>query len=310
MKRIPCRVFAPATVANVAVGYDILGFAIHGLGDEIIIKKGKQKGLRINSIYGNRKLSKDLDKNVAGFTANEVLKYLSLEDEPVEINLYKNMPIGTGLGSSASSSVAGAYAMNSYLNYPLSEKEVLHIATLGEKLADGSYHADNTAPCLMGGITLIRDNEVLDVVRLPSIPGIKAVVLYPHIKILTKDSRDILSNSVDLNDYIKQTGNLAAFVAALYKSDHDLLGRCLSDIIIEPQRAQQIPKFNEMKGAALKEGAYGFSISGAGPSMFALCPNSFIGENIIEKAKQIYKTAGIELTCYLSDINLDGAKRL
>lgn len=310
MKRIPCRVFAPATVANVAVGYDILGFAIHGLGDEIIINQGKEKGLRIKSIYGNRKLSKDLTKNVAGFAANEVLKHLSLEDEPVEINLYKNMPIGTGLGSSAASSVAGAYAMNSYLDYPLSEKEVLHIATLGEKLADGSYHADNTAPCLMGGIILIRDNEDLDVIRLPSIAGIKAVVLYPHIKILTKDSRDILSSKVELTDHIKQSGNLAAFVAALYKSDHELIRRSLCDIIIEPQRAKLIPKFYDTKEAAINEGAYGFSISGAGPSMFALCPNSFIAENVIQKAKQIYKDAGIELSCYLSDINLEGTKRL
>lgn len=309
MKRIPCKVFAPASVANVAVGYDILGFALSDLGDEVIVRKGDNPGLKLKAVRGSKVLSKDIDKNVAAFSANELLKSLSLEDEPIEIELIKNMPIGTGLGSSASSSVAGAFAVNEYLNRPYDINKVLHFATLGEQLADGSYHADNTAPSLYGGITLIRDNETLDVVRLPHIRGLKVVIIHPEIEILTKDSRAILSDSVPLEKHIEQTGNLGAFVAALYRSDLELLKRSLQDVIIEPQRAQLIPGFHDIKDKALSGGALGFSISGAGPSMFALCPNSHIAENIKAKAEKHYASLGLSANCFLSDINLEGAKR-
>lgn len=309
MKRIPCKVFAPASVANVAVGYDILGFAIEGLGDEIIFRAGTKPGLVLKSIRGNKKLSKDINLNCAAFSAQQLLLSLGLEEEPIEMDLFKNMRIGTGLGSSAASSVAGAFGINEYLGRPYDRKKVLHFATLGEKLADGSYHADNTGPSLYGGITLIRDNKSLDIIRLPAIHGIKVIVVYPHVQVLTKDSRDILSETLPLEKHIEQSGNLGGFVAALYRSDLELLKRSLQDVIIEPQRAQLIPSFSELKDAALSAGAYGFSISGAGPSMFAICPNSFIAENIQSAAEQIYTDINIEIDCYISDINLQGAKK-
>ena len=309
MKTVPCKVFAPATVANVAVGYDILGFAINGIGDEVLIRKGSKPGLVISNIRGNKTLSKDPQKNTAGYCALKVMEHLGLENEPIEIELLKKMPIGTGLGSSAASSVAGAYAVNAYLDYPLKDRELLRFATMGEQLADGSFHADNVAPSLLGGFILIRDNTTLDHVRLPSIPGLKAVVIYPHIKVLTRDSRAILQDKVSLAAHVAQSGNLAAFVSALFRSDIELLRRSLTDMIIEPQRASLIPSFYEMKEAALDLGALGFSISGAGPSMFALCMNTFDAENIIEKAKAIYRDQQIDITSYLSDINLEGAKK-
>ncbi len=309
MKKIPCKCFAPASVANVAVGYDVLGFALEELGDEIIIREGKEKGLKIKTIRNRGKLSYDPLKNVAGFAALKMMEHLDIVDMPIEIDLNKNMPIGTGMGSSAASAVAGAFAVNAFLDWPCKMHEVLKCATMGEQLADGSWHADNVAPSLYGGFVLIRDNETLDVIGLPTIEGLRAVVIYPHVKVLTKDSRNILSNKVDLQSHIKQSGNLAAFVAAMYKSDIELLGRALEDIIIEPQRAALIPHFYQMKEAALSAGALGFSISGAGPSMFALCANSVIADNIEDAAKKLYKEEGKEVTVYNSKINLEGAKK-
>ena len=309
MKKVPCKCFAPATVANVAVGYDVLGFAIEDLGDEIIIREGTEKGLVIKSIYGNKKLSKDITKNVAGYSAFKLMQHLGIEDMPIEIDLYKKMPIGTGLGSSAASAAVGAFAVNAYLDWPADNKEVLRCATLGEELADGSFHADNVAPSLYGGFVLIRDNPSLDIVGLPTIPGLKAVVIYPHVQVLTKDSRDILSDTVSLKNHVAQSGNIAAFIAAMYKSDLDLLGRSLQDLVIEPQRAQLIPHFYAMKELALSAGALGFSISGAGPSMFALCANSVIADKIEEQATKLYMDQSIEVTIYNSKINLTGAKK-
>ena len=309
MKKIACKCFAPATVANVAVGYDILGFAIDDLGDELIVREGTNPGLKISAVRGMKSLPKDIMKNTAGFAAYKLMEHLDIIDMPIEIELIKNMPVGTGLGSSAASAVVGAFAINEYLGKPASEKEVLRCATLAEELADGSFHADNVAPSLMGGIILIRDNPSLDVIRLPVIEGLRAVVIYPHIKILTKDSRSVLSDQISLESHITQSGNLAAFVAALYRMDLDGLQRSLEDVVIEPQRAKLIPHFYDMKEAALHHGALGFSISGAGPSMFALCANSIIAENIVDSAKQLFADKGVEITTYNSLINLQGAKK-
>ncbi|NNL93002.1 MAG: homoserine kinase, partial [Saprospiraceae bacterium] len=272
-KRQPLRVFAPATVANVAVGYDILGFPINDIGDEVKIKAGVEKGLVIKTIYKNKGLSKDIYKNTAGLAAQKVLESLGLQDEPIQLELYKHMDIGTGLGSSASSAVAGAFGVNEYLGRPYSKQELLKFATIGEQVADGSFHADNVAPSLLGSFILIRDNDSLDYVKLPVPPGLKAVIVHPKIKILTKDSREILKSTISLDQHIKQSGNLAAFVSSLYRTDLEMMSRSLSDCIIEPQRAHLIPHFQLIKESALSLGAIGCSISGAGPSIFCLCIN-------------------------------------
>jgi len=302
------KVFAPATVANVAVGYDILGFAIEALGDEVIVKKGDKPGLHITKIIKNKGLSLSLDKNTAGFSAFQLLKKLGLESEPIEMELIKNMDIGTGLGSSASSAVAGVFAVNEYLGSPFDKPGLLTFATQGEQIADGSFHADNVAPSLLGGIVLIRDNETLDCIKLPSPIGLKVIVIHPHIKILTRDSRDILKPDISLNSHIIQSGNLAAFVSGLYRSDFDIINRSLQDVIIEPQRAHLIPYFQEMKEIALRTSVMGFSISGAGPSMFGLCSNSIIAENAIENIKAFLFEKNINADFYISNINQEGAK--
>ncbi len=303
------KVFAPASVANLAVGYDILGLALEDIGDEVILRKGSKPGLVLTKVIGNRAIPAVTARNTASYSAMMLLNDLGAADEPVEMELHKNLKSGTGLGSSAASAVAGVFAVNEWLGRPLEKKALLKYATMGEKLADGAFHADNTAPSLLGGITLIRDNETLDVVQLPVPEGLFVVVIYPMIRILTRDSRGLLSEVVPLGDTIAQTGNLGGFISALYRSDFDLMARSLNDCIIEPQRKHLIPGFDTLKTHALGSGALGFSISGAGPSMFALCSNTVIAENIIDNARSHYSESGIECTCFLSKINKRGAFR-
>lgn len=304
------KVFAPATVANVAIGYDILGFAIDEPGDEVIISHGKKKGLHISKITGcQKKLPLDIHKNCAGYAAYKLLEYLGETERPLEIELHKKMGLGTGMGSSAASSVAGVMAVNEFLGNPLTKRELLPFAVLGEQLADGAYHADNVAPSLLGGVVLIRDNESLDVHKIHVPKGIYITMIHPDIEILTRDSRAVLSDQVSLKQMIAQTGNIAGFIIGMNNSDFNLIQRSLTDHVIEPQRAQLIPLFYTLKEMALTEGALGFSISGAGPSMFAFCNNSLIAENIMLKTKEIYSAAKIKCHAFVTKINNEGAIR-
>ena len=217
------------------------------------------------------------------------------------------MPFGSGLGSSAASSVAGVMAINELLRRPLSKQELLRFAVAGEQIADGAYHADNVAPSLFGGIILIRDNETLDFHRLPVPNGLFVSVLYPHVEVLTKNARGILKDNISLNQFIQQTGNLAGFIVGLYNSDFDLIQRSLNDVIIEPQRSGLIPYFDNIKDTALKSGALGCSISGAGPSIFALSTNSIIADNIGHAMQSILINNNIHSDLYISPINLHGS---
>lgn len=310
MSKPGIKVFAPASVANVAVGFDVLGFALDAPGDEIIVREGSQPGLTITSIQGaSGKLPYDVMKNTAGFAAKRLLEFIGESDRPIEMEIHKKMPFGSGLGSSAASAVGGVFAVNELLKTGLSKYEILKFAVEGEQIADGAYHADNVAPSLLGGMIMIRDNATLDLKKLHIPKGLNAVVIYPHVEILTRESRGILKNDVDFKTVIRQQGNLGCFVAAMYTSDMGMIGRSLQDLLVEPQRAHLIPSFYEMKEQALKSGALGFSISGAGPSMFALCDNSGIAEEIGEKAKALYKTKKLEVTTYFSKINHEGAVR-
>ena len=304
----PVKVFAPASVANVGVGYDILGFALEQPGDDILVREGKQPGLVISEIKGGKgKLPTDILKNTAGYAAYRLMEHLGVTDTPIEMVIHKKMPFGSGMGSSAASAVGGVYAVNEYLKTGLSKSEILRFAVEGEEIADGSFHADNVAPSLLGGMVLIRDNPTLDYKKIHLPKGLHVAMIHPHIKILTKDSRDILKDTVPLDLVIKQSGNLAAFIAALYTSDIDLLSRCVQDVIIEPQRSQLIPHFDHIKEMTMNEGALGFSISGAGPAMFALCANSLIAENIVTRVELFLAENKIGNTCFVSKINNEGA---
>lgn len=306
----PIKVFAPASVANVAVGFDILGFALEKPGDEIIVRPGKEKGLHITTITGaQNKLPLEVSKNTAGYAALRLLQHLGEEDCPIEMEIHKKMPFGSGLGSSAASAAGGVFAVNSYLKTGLSKADILRFAVEGEQIADGAFHADNVAPSLLGGLIMIRDNETLDFKKIHVPPGLFVAIIYPHITVLTRDSRAILAPDVSLKTVIRQSGNLAGFIASMYTADFEMMRRSLEDLIIEPQRAALIPGFYELKEMALKTGCLGFSISGAGPSMFALCDNSHLAEEICTKATGILAGKKIKADTFLSKINLEGAFR-
>jgi homoserine kinase len=306
------RVFAPATVANVAVGFDILGFAIYGPGDEVVVKKREQPGLVISKITGTGEKVLPLDpvKNTAGFGALQLLRHLDMEDAGIEMEIHKKMPFGSGLGSSAASAAAGVFAVNELLGQPLSKAELLPFAVAGEQIADGAYHADNVGPSLLGGILFIRDNQSLDVHQLPVPEDLYAAVVYPYVEILTKDAREVLSDQLGLPQHIEQNGNLGGLITGLYEQDYALIGRSLHDVIIEPQRAQLIPAFADVKQAALDNGALGASISGAGPSMFALCRGKANAQIIAKAMQRTFENHGIKANAYPSPINKEGAIRI
>ena len=305
------KVFAPASVANIACGYDVLGFALEGPGDEIVVRFSGEKGLRITQITGAQgKLPYEVERNTAGFAAQKLLEHLGETDRGIDMEIHKKMPFGSGLGSSAASAAAAVMAINELLKRPLEKRELLPFAVLGEQVADGAYHADNVAPALLGGIVLVRDNEELDVHRLPVPRGLHAAVVHPDVKILTKDARQVLSPQVSLQQMIQQTGNIAGLVVGLYQSDLDLIARSLEDVVIEPQRASLIPNFYRVKQAALQAGALGCSISGAGPSVFALNANSVIAERAGKAMQRAFLDTGIDCRLYLSPINQEGAIKL
>ena len=308
MSKTGIKVFAPASVANVACGYDILGFALHKPGDEIVGRIVDKPGLRITKITGDKgKLPYDIEKNTASFAAQRLLEHLGETKIGIELEIRKKMPFGSGLGSSAASSAAGVMIVNELLKRPLTKRELLPFAVMGEELADGAYHADNVGPSLLGGMLLIRDNATLDVHKLVTPEGLYATVVYPHVKILTRDARAVLSDTTTLKKTVQQTGNLGALIVGLYRSDLDLIGRALQDVIVEPQRAQLIPHFYKVKEAALKAGVLGCSISGAGPSIFALSANSLIAEQAGEAMQKVFTDNKIKNQLFISTINHEGA---
>jgi len=308
MKRAGIKVFAPASVGNAAVGFDTIGFALEKPGDEIIARFSDKPGLRITRITGDKgKLPLEPEKNTAGLAALKTLEHLGETGQGIEIELHKKMPFGSGLGSSAASAVAGAMAINELFRRPLTKRELLPFAMQGEQLASGGYHADNVAPSMLGGMIVVCDNATLDVHRLPMLMGLYATVIYPKVEILTKDARGILSDTIPLKKHIEQSANLAGWLIGMFRADVDTCRKYLKDVIIEPQRAQLIPHFYEAKEAALNAGAMGCSISGAGPSIFALSKNSLIAEEVGEAMKKVYTDAKIEHNLYVSNINHEGA---
>lgn len=305
------KVFAPASVGNAAVGFDIMGFALEWPGDEVIVRYSDKPGLRITEISGaNGKLPFDPEKNTAGFAALKLLEALGLNDMGIEMELHKKMPVGSGLGSSAASAVAGAFAVNELLGSPLEKNKILPFAMQGEFLASGGMHADNIAPCLLGGLLMVRDHATLDIHRIPVPDGLYATVIYPQVEVLTRDARSILSDTVPLKKFIQQNANLGSFIIGMYNADLELVARSLQDIIIEPQRACLIPHFYEVKTAALAAGALGCSISGAGPSIFALCASKEVAEATGEAMKSIFFNAKIDHKLFLSPINKQGAVKI
>lgn len=307
------RVFAPATVANVAVGFDILGFAIERPGDEIVARFNPESDrLRITKITGtgDKTLPMAVEENTAGVAAQRLLEHLGETERGIDLEVHKKMPFGSGLGSSAASAAGAVVAVNALLGSPLTRESLLYFAVLGEVVADGSFHADNVAPSLVGGITLIRSNRSLDIHHLPVPENLQVAVVHPDIEILTRDARAVLSDQVSLKTAILQTGNLGSFITALYTNDLPLLGRSLHDHVVEPQRKQLIQGFDDVKRAALDCGALGCSISGAGPSMFALCDSGYLAQAAGQAMQAAFARVGVGSRLYVSAINQTGVRVL
>ncbi len=301
------RVFAPATVANVACGYDVLGFAIDAPGDEVVARWSDEPGLKITAITGDDgKLPWEVEKNTAGVAALDLLKHLGHQGRGIEMEIHKKMPFGSGLGSSAASAVAGAYAVNCLLGEPLTKKQVLPFAMAGEASADGAWHADNVGPSLLGGMIFIRDNDQLDITSLPVPHNLWAAVVYPEIEVLTKVARDILPKSIPLEQVTQQVGNLGGLICGLMQENYGLIGRSIKDVIAEPYRQKLIPEFYQAKQAALAAGALGFSISGAGPSVFALCEGEMIAQQAGQAISKVFASINLTHEVYTSSINLTG----
>jgi homoserine kinase len=301
------KVFAPASIGNIGIGFDIMGLCIEQPGDEVVARFSQYPGVRITKIEGGDSLPMHVEKNTAGVAVLRFLEHLGAFNRGIELEIYKKMPSGSGLGSSAASAVAGVFAVSELLQTGLPKKALLRFACLGEQIASGGFHADNVAPSLLGGIVLIRDNDSLDVFQLPVPEQLFAVVIHPEVEVLTKTARALLQPTVPLKTYVQQSANIAAFVTALYTNDYALIGRALDDVVIEPQRAALIPGFYEVKSAAILEGALGCSISGSGPSVFALCNNLKSAEKAGMAMQKIFTDQKIKSTVYVSRVNQTGA---
>ncbi|ACT94364.1 homoserine kinase [Dyadobacter fermentans] len=302
------KAFAPATVANVSCGFDIFGFAIQEPGDTVELYKRDEPGIVITDITGDEgRLPRQAEKNSVTVVMLALLKHLGISDLGCEVVLRKNMPLGSGMGSSAASAVAGVVAMNELLGNPLSRKELLPFAMEGERIASGSAHADNVGPSLLGGFVVIRSYNPLDIFTIPVPDDLCCTLVHPDIEINTKDARFILRNEVSLKNTIAQMGNVAGLVAGLMKADYDLISRSMVDVIIEPVRAILIPEFKNVKQAAISNGALGCSISGAGPSMFALSRGIENAKNAGKAMQERFASAGIDSAVHVSGINQGGA---
>ena len=262
------KIFCPATIANLSCGFDVLGLCLETAGDEMIIRKSEVKGIRITKIVG-AELPLETEKNVAGVAALAMLEAVETEFG-FEIEIYKHIKAGSGIGSSAASSAGAVFGINELLGRPFTRKELVLFAMQGEKLASGNAHADNVAPALLGGFTLVRSSNPLDIIRIESPSELYATVVHPQIELKTSDARSVLKQTVSLKSAIAQWGNVGALVAGLYTQDYNLIGRSLHDEIVEPLRSVLIPGFDLIKKTALENGALGSGISGSGPSIFAL----------------------------------------
>ena len=299
--------FAPATVANVGSGFDVLGFAVERPGDTVEARRRADRGVNLLEVTGDGgRLPRDAS-NTAVVAAGKLLDKLG-EPFGVDLILHKGMPLASGLGSSAASAAAALCAVNRLAGDPLAAEDLLPCALAAEKVAAGTGHADNAAPALMGGFVLIRSADPLDLVRLPVPDGLAVALLSPDVEIPTEAARRILRKQIPLADAVSQWGNLAALVASLYAGDLALMGRSLDDLIAEPVRAVLIPGFAAVKRAALEAGAIGCSISGAGPAVFALAATVATAEAAAEAMRQAFTDAGLTAAAYVSEISRTGPR--
>jgi homoserine kinase len=299
------KIFSPATVANVACGFDVLGFALNSPGDEISMALSGSGSVELRDETPYR-LPLSPEKNVTAVALQSMLDALQSKQGFTVTFLSKIMP-GSGIGSSAASAAAGVFGANELLGRPLTRRQLVEFAMQGERAASGTAHADNVAPALMGGFTLVRSCAPLDVISIPS-PPIFAAVAHPQIEVRTSDSRKILRHEVPIKKAVEQWGNVAGLVAGLFTGDYDLIGRSLHDVIVEPVRALLIPEFYAIKQAALDAGALGCSISGSGPSIFTLSRDEATAQKVAQAMRYGFDRVGVESHAFVSSVNREGVR--
>ncbi|MEZ7499545.1 homoserine kinase [Flavobacterium sp. Arc3] len=302
------KIFCPATIANLSCGFDVLGLCLDNVGDEMIIRKSDQKGIRITKIVG-ADLPLETEKNVAGVAGLALLDAVET-DFGFDIEIYKNIKAGSGIGSSAASAAGAVYGINVLLGNPFAIKDLVQFAMQGEKLACGNAHADNVAPALLGGFTLVRSYSPLDIIKIESPSELYATVVHPQIELKTSDARSVLKQTVSLKSAIMQWGNVGGLIAGLYTKDYDLIGRSLHDEIVEPLRSVLIPGFDLIKQTALENGALGSGISGSGPSIFALSKGRDAADKIAKAMSAVYDEMKLPYEIHVSKVNPDGVRIL
>ena len=304
MKKV--RVFAPASIANMGCGFDVIGLALDEVGDILEITQSEGDGLTITNESGVP-LPEDIEKNVITPVVRSFLERTGHKAQ-IDVKVCQKIYPGSGIGSSAASSAAAAYGMNELYGCPLSEEEVVECAMEGENLASGGYHADNAAPAVMGGITLIRGYDPLDIIHLPVPGNFYVAVAHPHITVETKVAREILPKAVPMHDAVRQWGNVGGLVAGLYSGNISLIGHSMQDFVAEPYRKHFIPGFDELRDAILKVGALAMNISGSGPSVFALCDHKSISEKAGEIMQKHFDDQGVKCEVYVVKVSNKGAK--
>ena len=303
--------FAPASIGNVGVGFDMLGLALSGVGDRVHARKTDALGVSLTEVRGldgeiHPYLSTDPTQNTASIAVQALLDDLG-SAFGIELKVHKGVPLQSGMGSSAASAVAGVVAANALLESPLVTEALLPYALEGEKFASGGLHADNVAPSLLGGLILCPAVLLPEVVRLPTPQGVAAVVLHPDLQVNTAEARRSLSKGITMQKWVEQQGLLAGFIAACHASDIELVGKTLRDVVIEPQRSAAVPCFEQVTEAAMRSGALGCSLSGSGPSMFALCHDN-AAHNVAMAMEQACRGQGIGCQSWVSPMNAHGAQ--
>jgi len=300
--------FAPATVSNVACGFDVLGFALHEPGDEVSVR-WSPAGVTIDEIVNDDgRLPRDAAKNTAGIAASALLRVLG-ERRGVAMTIRKGLPLSSGLGGSAASAVAAVVAVDALAGAHLPSDALLSCAFQGERDGAGSAHADNIAPSLMGGFVLVRRPDPPDIIRLPVPDGLTAVVVHPDLEIETARARALLGTTVPLGDAIRQWANVGALVDALHRRDFAQLARSLEDAVAEPRRSVLLPGLDAVKKAAADAGALGCSFSGSGPSLFALCESRDVAGRVATAMTQAVRThVALASQTYVSAVARQGAR--
>jgi len=301
------KIFAPGTVANLGPGFDVLGLALERPGDTVTVRRTDDAGVRIASIEGDGGvLSLDAGSNTAGIAATETLR-LAGASGGIELDLCKGMPMGSGLGSSAASAAAAAVGVNRVLGEPLTPEELVACCVEAETAVSGR-HADNVAPAVLGGCVLVRSVDPLDVRRLPVPPGLQVVVVTPAFELPTREAREALPDTVPMGTLVRNSANLSALIHALHTGDLELLGRSLNDEIVTPARMPLIPGCDAVMRAAREAGALGSSISGAGPSVFALCGDPSRADAVTTAMTKAFAEAGLTSTAVVSPADCPGAR--